>query len=66
MPTLGVYTTASSEYFPVYNGFVYMAWKVAEGDTSILYSTYDGNKWGDAQPIPGIFSNIGPSLVNLC
>jgi hypothetical protein len=64
-PTLGVYTTVS-EYLPVYNGLAYMAWKGTEGDTAIYYTTYDGSNWAPQQQVPGVFSNIGPGLVNLC
>ena len=44
------------------NGQLYAAWKGADGDTQLYYSSFDGSNWAPQQVIPGVASDVGPSL----
>lgn len=52
----GTVTFTSSEYR------LYMAWKGIEGDSSIYWSSFDGNSWTSQEMIEGIGSSHGPAL----
>jgi hypothetical protein len=44
------------------DGQLYAAWKGADGDTNLYYSSFDGSNWAPQQVIPGVASDVGPSL----
>jgi hypothetical protein len=43
------------------DGLLYAAWRGADGDTNLYYSSFDGSGWAAQQPIPG-GSDVGPCL----
>ncbi len=74
-PTLGAYDIyLGSNNVSDYNGVLYMAWRGAiqdgRDDTRIFYTTARQQQgtinWNTPQLIQGIFSKVGPALVNLC
>jgi hypothetical protein len=47
----------------VFNGLLYAAWRGADGDPRLFYSSFDGSNWAPQQVIPGVASAVGPSLA---